>query len=202
MYDKEKVDLKSFLELRLKRKEYRILPRRGTKLFLHPSAKLDIRGQLNLGLNNFEGNGRTTLLRMDQNSKLQVKGTWDVIYGCDFICFENSELIVGSAVFNSDVKIRCKKKITIGHHVLISHDVTLMDTDSHYIEQEGFEVTKPIKIGDHVWIGTKATILKGVTIGNGAIVAAGALVTRDVPPHALVAGVPARVIKENVRWRI
>lgn len=52
-------------------------------------------------------------------------------------------------------------------------------------------------IHDNVWIGTRATILKGVTIGEGAIVAAGAVVTKNVPPHTLVGGVPAKIIKEN-----
>ena len=61
-------------------------------------------------------------------------------------------------------------------------------------------MTKPIEIGDHVWIGLRAIILKGVKIGNGSVIAAGAVVTRDVPPYSLVAGVPARVIKENIYW--
>ena len=54
----------------------------------------------------------------------------------------------------------------------------------------------PIVIGDKVWIGANATVLPGVTIGKGAIVAAGAVVTRDVPPNTIVAGVPARVVRE------
>ena len=55
--------------------------------------------------------------------------------------------------------------------------------------------------GDKVWIATNAMILPGVTIGDGAIVAAGAVVTKDVPPRCMVAGVPAKVIKENVEWK-
>ena len=53
----------------------------------------------------------------------------------------------------------------------------------------------PIVVGKDVWIGAHATILKGVTIGDGAIIAAGAVVTRDVPPNTIAAGVPARVVK-------
>jgi acetyltransferase-like isoleucine patch superfamily enzyme len=59
----------------------------------------------------------------------------------------------------------------------------------------------PVVIGNHVWIATNAIILPGVTIGEGAIVACGAVVTKDVPPHCLVAGVPARVVRENVDWK-
>ena len=57
-----------------------------------------------------------------------------------------------------------------------------------------------VRIGNKVWIATNAIILPGVTVGDGAIVAAGSVVTRDVPEKCMVAGVPARVIKENVEW--
>lgn len=60
---------------------------------------------------------------------------------------------------------------------------------------------KPNTYWKKVWICAKATILKGVTIGDGAIVAAGAVVTKDMPAYSLVAGNPARVIKENVIWK-
>jgi acetyltransferase-like isoleucine patch superfamily enzyme len=60
--------------------------------------------------------------------------------------------------------------------------------------------TMPIIIGDNVWIGMNCIILKGVTIGDGAIIAAGSVVNKDIPPRALAAGAPARVIKENVGW--
>ena len=75
----------------------------------------------------------------------------------------------------------------------------IRDSDNHTIIG-GKEKTAPIKIGNHVWIGARATILKGVKIGDGAVVAAGAVVTRDVPPNTLVGGVPAKIIKENVSW--
>jgi acetyltransferase-like isoleucine patch superfamily enzyme len=63
-------------------------------------------------------------------------------------------------------------------------------------------VIVPVAIGDNVWIGAKAIILKGVTIGDGAVVAAGSVVTKDVAPGVLVAGNPARTLKSNVQWRV
>ena len=60
----------------------------------------------------------------------------------------------------------------------------------------------PFIIKDNAWIGMSAIILKGVTVGEGAIVAAGSVVTKDVPPHTIVAGVPARVIKKDVYYTI
>ncbi len=83
----------------------------------------------------------------------------------------------------------------------ISENVTIRDSDNHTIIREGYEVSQPVKIGNHVWIGLGAIILKGVTIGDGAVIAAGAVVTRDVPPKALAGGVPAKVIKENIEWK-
>ena len=61
-------------------------------------------------------------------------------------------------------------------------------------------MNRPVVIGNHVWIAAGAMILKGVTIGDGAVIAAGAVVTKDVPAYCLAAGVPARVIRENVLW--
>ena len=61
--------------------------------------------------------------------------------------------------------------------------------------------TLQVKIGNHVWIGTRAIIMKGVTIGDGAIIGAGAIVTKDVPSNSVVVGFPAKVIRENIEWR-
>lgn len=109
--------------------------------------------------------------------------------------------------------VRSGSRITIGNSVLIAHNVTIIDSDSHEIDaierdksfknlilnghppQAGMVLTAPIKIEDHVWISYNACILKGVTIGKGAIVGAGSVVTKNVPAWTLVAGNPAKVIK-------
>ena len=83
----------------------------------------------------------------------------------------------------------------------MAHNVTIMDSDFHHIESENHVMTKPVTIRDNVWIGNGATILKGVTIGEGSVIAAKSVVTRDVPPHTIVAGNPAKVIKEDISWR-
>ncbi len=116
-----------------------------------------------------------------------------------------------------DTKIWSQLSIRIGNYVLIAHRVDIIDSNSHSLDwrdrredaRDVFErgvaldVTRvpaaPIVIEDDVWIGAKSIILKGVHIGRGAIVAAGAVVTRDVPSFTLVAGNPARVIKELPR---
>ncbi|MCQ2515275.1 MAG: hypothetical protein MJ094_00245 [Saccharofermentans sp.] len=74
-----------------------------------------------------------------------------------------------------------------------------MDSDAHKVIGNDNEA-REISIGNHVWIGSRVTVLKGVSIGDGAIIAAGSVVTKDVPAHSMVAGCPARVVKEYVEW--
>ena len=108
---------------------------------------------------------------------------------------------MGSGYINRYAKIRCYSTITIGHDVAISENVTIWDSDTHLIVGKEDVMTQPITIGNHVWIGANVTILKGVTIGDGAIIAAGAVVTKNIAPNCLAAGIPAKIIKENVAWR-
>lgn len=173
---------------------------KGSKLLINKKSKIIINGKLFLNTNCFGTNFKKTLLRMDENATLKVKGTFKVFYGCDIVCFSGGCLTIESGFVNSNTTIRCKEKIDIGKNVAISHKVTIMDWDGHNIN-ENKASQKPIKIGNNVWIGSGATILKGVTIGDGAVIAAGAVVTKDVEANTLVAGNPAKVIRENVAWK-
>lgn len=167
-------------------------------LKISKTAKLNLYGDLVINANRMEKNGRSSILRMDENSILDCAG-FQFMYGADIILFKNAHLVLGKNSFiNSDCKIRCHKEITIGEDCAVSHDFTIMDSDAH--ELNGSRNTNPIHIGNHVWIGTRVTILNGVSVGDSAVIAAGALVTKDVPPRTLVGGVPARVLKENVEW--
>ena len=108
-------------------------------------------------------------------------------------------LSIGEGSFvNHRSEIIAHERVEIGSHCLFAWDVQVMDSDSHRVD--GLPHTAPVVIGDRVWIGCRATVLKGVTIGDGAVVAACSVVTRDVPPRALVAGNPARVVREEVTW--
>jgi maltose O-acetyltransferase len=109
-------------------------------------------------------------------------------------------LIVGEHCwFNAGCFIDLGASITIGNRVAFGQQVLLM-TSSHILtgpeRRSGPLVTRPITIHDAAWVAARATILPGVTVGEGAVVAAGAMVTKDVPPHTLVAGVPAAVIRK------
>jgi len=139
------------------------------------------------------------------NSKLFIDGTVRLGPGTRIITGQNSLIKIGDGTFISgNSKIICMNRVEIGKKCAISWDVQIMDSDFHRIVQGKIakNSTKPVRIGNHVWIGSRVTILKGVTIGDGSIVAAGSVVTRDVPPYSLVAGNPAKVVKEGVTWLI
>jgi acetyltransferase-like isoleucine patch superfamily enzyme len=106
-------------------------------------------------------------------------------------------LTLGRGVFiNLGCRFQDTGGITIGDGTLIGHGSTLT-TLNHHIDPDrrADMIPAPIRIGRKVWLGAAVTVVPGVTIGNGAIVGAGAVVTKDVPANAIVAGVPAKVIR-------
>ena len=112
-------------------------------------------------------------------------------------------ITIGKDVFiNSGCHFQDQGGITIGDGSLIGHNVVLAtinhDLDPHNGRRNHYA---PIRIGKHVWIGSNATILPGVSIGDWAVVAAGAVVTRDVPRGTVVGGVPAQVLKQVDGYR-
>lgn len=96
-------------------------------------------------------------------------------------------------------EIHAGQAVNIGLNCNISWDVCIMDRDYHKFNSPT-EIIKPVNIEDNVWIGCNCLIMKGVTIGEGAVVAAGSVVTKDVPPKTVVGGNPAKVIKEDIYW--
>ena len=89
----------------------------------------------------------------------------------------------------------------IGKNAHIAREAVIRDYDGHYIEETAYRTAKPVTIGDNVWIGYRAMILKGVTIGNNSVVAANSVVTKDIPANCIVAGNPAKIIRTNINWR-
>lgn len=111
---------------------------------------------------------------------------------------QNALLEIGDDTFiNNGTVLSARERVSIGRRCQIGPHVIAMDCDFHAVgalSEAG--KTAPIIVEDDVWLATRATILRGVTIGRGSVVAAGAVVTKDVPPYTLVAGVPARVIRD------
>ncbi|HVJ09362.1 MAG TPA: acyltransferase [Acidisarcina sp.] len=127
---------------------------------------------------------------------------------------EGGEIHIGRNTFMGGSQIACASRIEVGDDVQISWGCEIIDHNSHaigwskrmndvkdwYLGRDKKDwsgvVTRPVKIGNKSWIGMHAIILKGVEIGEGAIVAAGAVVTKSVPPWTIAGGNPARVIRE------
>jgi acetyltransferase-like isoleucine patch superfamily enzyme len=101
---------------------------------------------------------------------------------------------------NRRVHIACKGAVSIGRDCAISWDVVIMDTDFHEISGQRMSVSE-VRIDDHVLIGARAMVLKGVHVGQGAVIGANSVVNTDVPSGALVAGNPAKIIRDQVDWR-
>ena len=127
-------------------------------------------------------------------------GSYSVIES--FSCINNA---VGDVIIGDHTRVGLHNTIigpvTIGSHVNLAQGITVTALNHNFneagkrIDEQGVSTT-PVTIGDDIWIGANAVILPGVSIGDHSVVAAGAVVTKDIPPHSLVAGVPAKIIKE------
>ena len=141
------------------------------------------------GIPDIEANGEIIL-----GDRVKV---WSHIQTTQLSTGGKGKLIIGDNTFiNVGTIISARFEVKIGKNVQIAPGVIIMDSDFHGVEdREAEDLATPITIGDNVWLATRAIVLKGVTIGEGSTIAAGAVVTKDVPPFSLAAGVPAKVIK-------
>lgn len=136
-----------------------------------------------------------------------------IIDGCLEV-YREGRLKIGDYSFIGHGRIYASNNVTIGDHCLLSDNVSILDSDLHPVSAKARAASAiklvggefldvysgvgnaPVVIGDNCWIGYGSAVLKGVKLGIGAIVGAGSVVTRDVPPWAIVAGNPAKVIRE------
>jgi acetyltransferase-like isoleucine patch superfamily enzyme/coenzyme F420-reducing hydrogenase beta subunit len=184
-----------------KAKTIGLIPLKYCRIQLSKSAKLVFRSRFTMGVKQVDSSRLETRLLIEPNGQMEVNGDFQVFAGSYIRIVENGYLVLEGGFINEGVEITCASKITIGKDCTIARDVVIRDYDGHTIELPDFNIAEEIVIGEHVWIGNRAIVLKGVTIGDGAIIAAGSIVTTDVPSHCIVAGVPARVVKENINWK-
>jgi len=141
-------------------------------------------------------NGRPAIENLGEMILSDEVRVWSAIVRVQLYTGERGRLIVGRNSRLNGVHIDARELIEIGANVRIAPYSIILDSDFHDIKDHFSDgPSKPVIIEDDVWIATRSTILKGVTIGRGAVVAAGSVVTKDVPPYTIVAGVPAKVIK-------
>lgn len=176
------------------------IPTSRCRIILDKSAKINMNGVLVLGSKENRKSTAETRFFLGKKSSMTINGSFSIACGSDIRVFDNGELILNGGYCTAGVQIVCFKKIVIGKGCAIARDVIIRDTDAHQIVNSNHLMTEEVIIGDHVWIGNRSIIMKGVTIGSGAIIAAGSIVTKDVPEKCLVAGVPAKLVRKNVEW--
>jgi acetyltransferase-like isoleucine patch superfamily enzyme len=148
----------------------------------------------------------------NNNKKENVVIGNNVCLNGELFCNTNAYIEVGDySVIGSNTYINADNSIKIGKYCFIARDVLIQDNNSHPLDPEQrkrealnyhheaidtyMSDNGPIEIADSVWIGTRAIILKNVSIGPGSIIAAGAVVTKSVPPMSIAAGNPAKIVK-------
>lgn len=171
---------------------------------------LKLRGRVNLDIAN------CAQIRLDRvyiahSCRLRV-GPQSIINARISFDRPGSTFACGARCFIGASHVVVADTVQLGDDVVVSWGVTIVDHNSHAVEwadraadvldwargKKNWETVKvaPVRLKDKVWVGFNAIILKGVTVGEGSVVAAGAVVTRDVPPYTVVAGNPARVIRD------
>lgn len=138
-----------------------------------------------------------------KNARVVLNKCW-FYSGATLVVKPSAQLEIGKEVgFNDGAYLEASKSIIIGDDVVFGHDVEIRDSDGHSIGQK--TQSSPIVIGNHVFVGSKSIVLKGVHIGDGAVIAAGSIVNKDVLPHTMVGGNPARFLRnvpENIKYLV
>ena len=179
-------------------------PRMMPKIKKHPNSRIIINGQLVIEKRGCPTAFTGPVIEVHEGGELIINNTVVIGPNSHFIVGRNGRLVFGdmdSTVTNLSYnsKIVANEYIKIGSDCLFSWDILMMDSSTHLI---GDNTRKPILMGNHVWVGARATILKGAEIGEGSIVANGAIVTKSFPPKTLIGGVPAKILKTDVEWRL
>lgn len=187
------------------KKFHLILPTKYCIFDIHPDAKIEIGGLVQIGYSKVKGSRLETRIRLEKDTLFSIKDTFVMYAGADVQVFEGGKLIFEggpAAASNIHLQIICADEITIGRSTLIGRNVVIRDYDAHHIIQESYKIKAPIHIGEHCWITEGALISKGVNIGNGSIVGARSWVIRDIPETSLALGSPARIIDKNIEWKV
>lgn len=191
----------NFTSSKIKRKcRLPYLGGRNTVIQLDKNSSIQFNRRLKTGVSQVKKSSLQTRILLEHDSFLIIDGDFTVFAGSYIRLLPHSKLILKGGFINENVQITVGDTVVIGEGATIGRDVVIRSYDGHTIEQPDYRISEPITIGKHVWIGQGATILKGVKIGDNAIIAAKALVTKDVPANSIVGGVPAKILKECINW--
>lgn len=180
-----------------------ILPTPHCTIEIKEEAKIIKKGVLLLGSKKVKHSKLETRLFVDKGATLRYDGKTKIGYGSDIEIFPNAELSFGGGgATNIGATIICGEKIQIGKNTMLGRHITIRDNNgSHYMNRQGYKNTRPVIIGDKVWLTEQCTVMPGVKIGDGAIIGALSLVIRNVPAYSLASGHPAEVVDEDILWK-
>lgn len=140
--------------------------------------------------------GRPTVQQKGRLELGQLVRIWSNINPTQILIGRSGLLSIGDGAYINGALISVEQEVRIGKNCYLAPMVQIMDHDDFGLGQVKVPNALPVNIEDDAWLATRAMIMKGVRIGKGAVVAVGAVVQEDVPPYTLVAGVPARPIRQ------
>ncbi len=171
-------------------------------------ATIILKAPFVIGNKRIKGSRLETRLLIEEGAHVEIGSTFGIMYGSDIEIFRNAKFKVAGAEFttkggtNINFTMICSHSIEIGYNVMIGRNVTIRDNNGgHYLSMQGYKESRPVKIGNHVWLCEGCTIMPGAKIGDGAIVGAGSVVYGHVPANSLVSGNPAKVVQTNTYWK-
>jgi acetyltransferase-like isoleucine patch superfamily enzyme len=181
-----------------------IIVGRGSRIKIHRTATVTLQEKSVLVIGMAHDTPTGSVLRLSPRSSLQIGGRVQIMRACNITLGYDAKLIIGNdTYFNDGSSIICHTVTTIGSGCAISWGVRILDSDIHKLARGKDNSTyTSVCIGNNCWIGTNALVLKGAQLGDGSVVAAGAIVTSTVPAHCMVAGVPAKIVRQDVQWTL
>ena len=189
--------------------------------FLHRNMKICNSGSILFKTKEVSGNGNclslgknsliyeNILIVKGDNNKIIIGDNCKLGKNCKlYVLGSNCELRIGNkCTFSHDVELLVQEndsKIIIGEDCMFSHHINVRTSDEHSVYDKNTgkrsNQAKDVFIGNHVWVTPEVIIHKGCSIGNGVIIATRSIVTKDIPDNALAAGMPAKVLKQNICW--
>lgn len=186
----------NFLSSNVKRDQGKyIIPYRHAVIDIHKSGYVELHANITIAPVEVKGSKRESIIFVRENGRLIVNGKVTLQTGGTIQVQHDASIEIGRAYINHGATIIAGNHMKIGNELLCSRNVTIFDSDFHkIIDEEGNQLNTPrnIEIGDHVWIGVNATLLRGAKVGDGAVIAAGAVVGGKIKPGTMASGNPAR----------
>lgn len=183
----------------------KIIPYKNVVLNIDKTARIYLDGEkdLEVGINKLRGSKAETLVRVEKNAIWYCNNGGLLFYNTLLEIKENAVFTTGFFSANGGSTIIVAKKITFGEDVMMGRNIIVYDSDFHQVLNEKEEMINPDKeiiIGNHVWLTSNITILKGVNIHDGCLITAQTLVRKDVDENAMFSGGASGKTVGNVNW--